>query len=332
MKRLLTTQDGDVLLLWALIAFGAIAPAFVYPVFAMKLMCFMLFAAAFNLMLGYVGMLAFGHAAFFGGAGYMTGFMLKDMGVNPEIAILAGVAFATLLGLVMGLLSRGRQGIYLAMITLALAQLFYFLCVQSPITRGENGMTSIPRGQLFGVIDLRNDMTLYYVVLVLVGASLLAIRRIVTSPLGQVLRSIRDNEPRAISLGYDAERFKLMAFVLSAAFSGLAGALKAVVLQLVTLADVSWTISGEVILMTLIGGIGVTLGPVIGAGIIISMHNFMSGVGPWVITIQGAIFFVTILLFRRGVVGELARLRQRPAARRTVAASADTIQSDGGKP
>lgn len=291
------------------------APFVVYPVFLMKVMCFMLFASAFNLLTGYVGLLAFGHAMFFGGAGYVAGHLLKTVGLTPELAVIAAVMFAAVAGLLMGLIAIGKQGIYFSMITLALAQMFYFFCVQTSWTGGENGMTAIPRGYLFGIIDLRNDLSLYYILLAVVASALFLLYRTVHSPFGQVLRGIRENEPRAISLGYNVERFKLLAFVISAAMAGLAGALKAIVLQLVTLVDVSWLTSGDVILMTLIGGIGTTLGPIFGAAAIITIQNYLTGFDQWIITIQGVIFFVVVLLFRRGVVGEIlhlvTRLRKR---------------------
>jgi len=313
--RILGLRPSGAILL-AFLAAALVAPFVVYPVFLMKVMCFALFACAFNLLIGYVGLLAFGHAMFFGGSAYVTGYVLKSWGWTPELAILAGVAVSALLGLVMGALSIGRQGIYFAMITLALAQMFFFFCVQAPFTGGENGITAIPRGRLFGLLDLSNDLALYYVVLAITGAAVLLLYRTVHSPFGQVLKGIRDNEARAVSLGYDVVRFKLLAFVLSAALAGLAGSLKAVALQLATLVDVSWTTSGEVILMTLIGGIGTVVGPIIGALVIVTMQNYLTGFAEWVIAIQGAIFFVTVLLFRRGIAGEVERFFRRRAAAR----------------
>jgi len=280
------------------------------------MMCFMLFAAAFNLMIGYAGLLGFGHAMFFGGAGYIAGYCLKVAGWPLELALLASVVAAALGGLLMGLIAIGKQGIYFSMITLALAQMFYFICAQIPQTGGENGISAIPRGSLFGVIDVRGDMTLYYVIFALFLAGVWVIYRTIHSPFGHVLRGIRDNEPRAISLGYDVERFKLIAFVISAAISGLAGAMKAVVLQLVTLVDVSWLTSGDVILMTLVGGIGTIAGPLVGAAFIITMQNYLTGFGEWVITIQGMIFFVVVLLFRRGLVGEITHAFTRHYGRK----------------
>jgi len=300
----------------AAIACGLVAPFAIYPVFLMKMMCFMLFAAAFNLMIGYAGLLGFGHAMFFGGAGYIAGYCLKVAGWPLELALLASVVAAALGGLLMGLIAIGKQGIYFSMITLALAQMFYFICAQIPQTGGENGISAIPRGSLFGVIDVRGDMTLYYVIFALFLAGVWVIYRTIHSPFGHVLRGIRDNEPRAISLGYDVERFKLIAFVISAAISGLAGAMKAVVLQLVTLVDVSWLTSGDVILMTLVGGIGTIAGPLVGAAFIITMQNYLTGFGEWVITIQGMIFFVVVLLFRRGLVGEITHAFTRHYGRK----------------
>lgn len=309
-------------LLAVILVVGIFAPFVVYPIFLMKVLCFALFASAFNLLLGYVGLLAFGHAMFFGGAAYITGFLLQTWGWPPEFSVLAAVVVAGLLGLLMGFVAIGKQGIYFAMITLALAQMFYFFCVQAPFTGGENGLTSIPRGELFGFIDLENDLTLYYVVLTLVALAIFGLYRTVHSPFGQVLKGIRDNEPRAISLGYDVERFKLLVFVISAAASGLAGSLKAIVLQVATLTDVSWVTSGEVILMTLIGGIGTILGPIVGAAVILTMQNYLTGFGEWVITIQGGIFFIVVLLFRRGIVGEAIRLFKRKRAQGAASAEA----------
>jgi len=311
-------QSGSVAfglgILAVVVVVGIVAPFVVYPIFLMKVLCFALFASAFNLLLGYVGLLAFGHAMFFGGAAYVTGFLLQSWGWAPEFSVLAAVVVAGLLGLLMGLVAIGKQGIYFAMITLALAQMFYFFCVQAPFTGGENGLTSIPRGTLLGLFDLEDDLTLYYVIFTLVALAIYVLYRTVHSPFGQVLKGIRDNEPRAISLGYDVERFKLLAFIISAAASGLAGSLKAIALQVATLTDVSWAMSGEVILMTLIGGIGTILGPLVGAAVIVTMQNYLTGYGEWVITIQGAIFFFVVLLFRRGIVGELARLLKRKPA------------------
>lgn len=307
----------SLLILLALLMVGIFAPFHLYPLFLVKLLCFALFASAYNLMIGYVGLLAFGHAVFFGGASYATGYLLRDVGFTPEISIVVAVVFAAAMGLAMGFISIGRQGIYFAMITLAVAQMFYFYCVQSSITGGENGLTAIPRRPVFGVLDISNDLTLYYFVLAIVALAIFSIYRTVHSPFGQVLKGIRDNESRMISLGYDVDRFKLIAFTLSAAFAGLAGSLKAVSLQLVTLVDVHWSTSGEVILMTLIGGIGTIVGPIIGAAVIVTMQNYLTGFAEWVITIQGAIFFCVVLLFRRGIAGEIERFFNLRFPRRT---------------
>lgn len=313
MSAPLSMRPSAIVLL-ILLGLGLAGPAVLYPVFLMKLMCFALFASAFNLLIGYVGLLAFGHAVFFGGAAYTTGWLLKFGGSPPELAILAGVGAATLLGFVMGILAIRRQGIYFAMITLALAQMFYFFCIQAPMTGGENGLTAIPRGKLFGAIDLGNDLSLYYLVLALVAFGIFLLYRTIHSPFGTILKGIRDNESRAVSLGYDVDRLKLLAFVISAAMSGLAGSLKAIILQLATLVDVAWTTSGEVILMTLIGGIGTIVGPIVGAGVIIALESYLTGLSEWVITVQGLIFFFTVLLFRRGIVGETERLLRLKAA------------------
>ena len=295
-----------------LLAIGVVAPFFVYPIFLAKLLCFALFACAFNLLIGYAGLLSFGHAAFFGFAAYTTGHAAKVWGLPPEVAIAAGTAAAAVLGLAFGLLAIRRQGIYFAMITLALAQMLFFFCLQAPFTGGEDGIQAIPRGVMFGVLPLEDTMTLYFVVLAIFVGGFLLIFRAVHSPFGQVLKAIRENEPRAVSLGYKADQYKLIAFVLSAALSGLAGGTKAIVFQLASLTDVHWTMSGEVVLMTLLGGLGTVLGPVAGAAIIISMQNYLAQLGGWVTVVQGAIFVVCVLTFRRGVVGELARVLKRP--------------------
>ena len=295
-----------------LLAIGLIAPFFVYPIFLAKLLCFALFACAFNLLIGYVGLLSFGHAAFFGFAAYVTGHAAKVWGLPPEIAIVAGMAAAAVLGLGFGLLAIRRQGIYFAMITLALAQMLFFFCLQAPFTGGEDGIQGIPRGVMFGILPLDDTMTLYFVVLAIFVFGFLVIFRTIYSPFGQVLKAIRENEPRAVSLGYKADQYKLIAFVLSAALSGLAGGTKALVFQLASLTDVHWTMSGEVVLMTLLGGLGTVFGPVAGAAIIISMQNYLAQLGGWVTVVQGAIFVVCVLTFRRGVIGELARILKRP--------------------
>ena len=290
----------------------AVAPFVgVYPVFVMKALCFALFACAFNLLIGFGGLLSFGHAMFLGTAGYVCAHAAKEWGWPPEAAILAGTAAATLLGVVAGALAIRRQGIYFAMITLALAQMIFFFYLQAPFTHGEDGIQSVPRGRLFGLLDLSHTLVMYYFVLTVFVAAFLFIYRIVHSPFGQVLKAIRENEPRAISLGYDAERYKLLAFVLSAGLSGLAGAVKAIVFQLASLTDAHWTMSGEVVLMTLLGGMGTIFGPVVGAFAIIGLESYLAGFGQWVTVITGAIFVVCVLAFRRGIVGELAAWRER---------------------
>ena len=289
-----------------------VAPFVVYPVFLMKALCFALFACAFNLLIGYGGLLSFGHAAYLGSAGYVTAHAAKVWGWPPELAILAGVAGAAALGLVIGALAIRRQGIYFAMITLALAQMLYFFCLQAPFTGGEDGIQSVPRGVLFGLVDLRNTLAMYFTVLAIFLAGFLLIYRTIHSPFGQVLKAIRENEPRALSLGYGADQYKLIAFVLSAALSGLAGGTKAIVFQLASLTDVHWTMSGEVVLMTLLGGLGTVFGPVAGAVIVIGLETYLAQLGAWVTVVQGTIFVLCVLAFRRGVVGELARLLRKP--------------------
>jgi branched-chain amino acid transport system permease protein len=285
----------------------AIAPfAGIYPVFMMKALCFALFACAFNLLLGFGGLLSFGHAMFLGTAGYVCAHAAKVWGFPPEFAILAGTVASAALGAVVGALAIRRQGIYFAMITLAVAQMMYFFYLQTPFTHGEDGIQSVPRGVLFGVLDLSQILTMYYVVLAIFVLGFLFIYRVIHSPFGQVLKAIRENEPRAISLGYDADRYKLIAFILSATLAGLAGAVKAIVFQLASLTDVHWTMSGEVVLMTLLGGMGTIFGPVVGAFIIIALESYLAGFGEWVTVITGAIFVVCVLAFRRGIVGELA--------------------------
>ncbi|HEY8381187.1 MAG TPA: branched-chain amino acid ABC transporter permease [Microvirga sp.] len=309
--------------LFALVVLIGIAAPFLglYPVLLMKLLCFALFACAFNLLIGFVGLLSFGHAMFFGSAAYAAGYAMRSWGFSPELGILLGVAVAALLGLVAGSLAIRRQGIYFAMITMALAQMVYFIALQAPFTGGEDGLQGIPRGNLFGVISLQSDLTLYYVVLAMVVAAWLFIARIVHSPFGQILKAIRENEPRAISLGYDTDRFKLIAFVLSAALAGLAGSLKALVLGFATLSDVYWATSGSVILMSLIGGIGTLTGPVIGAFVITGLENVLADrVGSWVTVVLGVIFVVSVLLFRQGLVGSLKRFW--PSASRKPATAA----------
>jgi branched-chain amino acid transport system permease protein len=285
----------------------AVAPfAGIYPVCIMKALCFALFACAFNLLLGFGGLLSFGHAMFLGTAGYVTAHAAKEWGVTPEVAIVAGTAASGILGAVVGALTIRRQGIYFAMITLAIAQMMYFFYLQAPFTHGEDGIQGVPRGHLFGLIDLAQPLAMYYTVLVVFIAAFALIVRIIHSPFGQVLKAIRENEPRTVSLGYDADRYKLLAFVLSATLAGLAGALKAIVFQLASLTDVYWTMSGEVVLMTLLGGMGTIFGPVVGAFVIAALENYLAGFGEWVTIITGVIFVVCVLAFRRGIVGELA--------------------------
>src|SRR5262245_27643802 len=296
----------------AMVAFFVLAPFAVYPVFLMKALCFALFACAFNLLIGYVGLLSFGHAVFLGTAGYVSAHAAKVWGAPPEVAILAGTAAAALLGIVSGALAIRRQGIYFAMITLALAQMIYFFCLQAPFTHGEDGIQAVPRGTLLGLLDLRSTTTLYFVVLAIFLGGFLLIYRTIHSPFGQVLKAIRENEARAISLGYKPDQYKLIAFVLSALLSGLAGGTKAIVFQLASLTDVHWTMSGEVVLMTLLGGLGTVFGPVVGAFVVIALENYLAQLGAWVSITQGAIFVVCVLTFRRGIVGELARVLKRP--------------------
>jgi branched-chain amino acid transport system permease protein len=292
-----------------------VAPFLLYPVFLMKVLCFALFACAFNLLLGYGGLLSFGHAAYFGMASYVSAYTAKVWGVTPEISILLGTVTGAALGLVFGLLAIRRLGIYFSMITLALAQMAYFFAVQTPrFTGGEDGIQAVPRGNLFGVLSLADDRTLYYVVAAIFFAGLLLIYRIINSPFGQVLKAIRDNEPRATSLGYRTNQYKLMVFVLSTTLAGLAGATKAIVFQLASLTDVHWSMSGEVVLMTLVGGMGTVFGPIVGAAVIVAMENYLASFGAWVTIIQGLIFVLCVLLFRRGIVGEIQALFGRKPA------------------
>ena len=285
-----------------------IAPTFAYPVFLMKVLCLALFACAFNLLIGYVGLLSFGHALFFGWASYVSAHAAKVWGLSPELAILSGTVTAAVLGNVVGLLAIRRQGIYFAMITLALAQMMFFFAVQAPFTHGEDGIQAVPRGRLFGVIDLANQTNMYITVLIIFLACFLLIYRIINSPFGEVLKAIRENEPRAISLGYHVDRYKLIAFVLSATFAGVAGATKALVFQLASLTDVDWPMSGEVVLMTLVGGLGTVFGPVAGAFFMVTLENYLTTMGQWVFVVQGVIFVVCVMVFRRGIVGEIAHL------------------------
>jgi branched-chain amino acid transport system permease protein len=302
----------QMMLFAAMVLILAVAPFLVYPVFLMKLLCFALFACAFNLLVGFVGLLSFGHAMFFGGAAYVAAHAAKVWGFPFELAVLAGTATSALLGFVVGALAIRRQGIYFSMITLALAQMIYFFALQAPFTGGEDGIQKVPRGHLFGILDLQNDLTLYFVVVAIFLAAFLAIYRIVHSPFGQVLKSIRENEPRAISLGYKADHYKLMAFVLSASLVGLAGSVKATVFQLASLTDVHWSMSGEVVLMTLVGGLGTIFGPIAGAAVIITMENYLAKLGSWFTIVQGIVFVVCVLAFRRGIVGEIARIIRKP--------------------
>jgi branched-chain amino acid transport system permease protein len=311
-----------------LLALGA--PFYLYPVFLMKVLCFALFACAFNLLIGFTGLLSFGHAAFFGGAGYVAGYALKSLGLPTELGLILGTAFAALVGLVMGGLAIRRQGIYFTMITLALAQMLYFVFLQAPFTGGEDGLQGVPRGRLLGMLDLSSDLTMYYVVLAIAVAAFALIVRTIHSPFGQVLKAVKENEPRAISLGYDVDRYKLLAFVLSAALSGLAGATKTLVLGFETLTDAHWTMSGLVVLMTLVGGLGTIVGPIVGAIVIIALENKLGDLGgflarttsvDWfntlgdsVTIVTGLIFIICVLAFRRGIVGEIAA-RIRPPGR-----------------
>lgn len=298
----------------ALLAAGLVAPFFLYPVFLMKVMCFALFAAAFNLLLGYTGLLSFGHAAYFGGASYISAHAATVWGLPPELAIVAGTLAAAMLGLIIGSLAIRRQGIYFAMVTLAFAQMVFFFALQAPFTGGEDGIQAVPRGMLFGLVDLKSDFTLYFVVLAITLGGILAVYRIVHSPFGQVLKAIRENEPRAVSLGYRVNRYKLATFVLSATLAGLAGATKAIVFQLASLTDVHWAMSGEVVLMTLIGGVGTVFGPIVGAAVIVTMQNYLAAFGAWVTIIQGVIFVVCVLLFREGIVGFFTKWKRKAPA------------------
>jgi branched-chain amino acid transport system permease protein len=301
-------RRGTVLNL-VLLALAILAPTVGYPVFLMKVLCFALFACAFNLLIGYTGLLSFGHAAFLGSAGYAAGHAMKVWGFTPELGLVFAVVVAGLLGFVIGGLAIRRSGIYFAMVTLALSQMVYFFFLQAPFSGGEDGLQGVPRGKLFGVLPLDSDLTLYYVVLAIFILGFWLIHRTIHSPFGQVLKAIRENEARALSLGYDVDRYKLLAFVISAALSGLAGATKTLVLGFETLTDVHWHMSGEVVLMTLVGGLGTVWGPVVGAAVIVTLQNELADkVGAWVTVITGAIFVVCVLAFRRGIVGELAAL------------------------
>lgn len=317
------------LVLYGLLLLALIAAPFLgaYPVFVMKLMCFALFASAFNLLLGYTGLLSFGHAAFLGGSAYIAGHAMKVWGLTPELGLIAGTLTGGLLGWVFGVLAIRRQGIYFAMITLALAQMVFFICLQANFTGGEDGLQGVPRGKLFGVIDLQNDLTMYYVALIIVVVGFLLIVRTIHSPFGQVLKGIKENEPRALSLGYDVGRFKLLAFVISAALSGLAGSLKTLVLGFATLSDVHWTASGQVILMTLVGGLGTLSGPLVGSAVVVLLENkigefghllanltsieWFGTLGESVTMVTGLIFVICVLAFRRGIMGEIIAFMSR---------------------
>jgi branched-chain amino acid transport system permease protein len=291
--------------LLVMVALIILSPSVLYPVFLMKVLCFALFACAFNLMIGYVGLLSFGHAAFFGMGSYVTAWTIKHWGISAEVAILLGGATGAALGLVLGWLAIRRQGIYFAMITLALAQMVYFFCLQAPFTGGEDGIQQVPRGRLFGLISLDGDMTIYWVVAIIFLAGFLLIHRIVHSPFGQVLKAIRENEPRATSLGYRTDDYKLIAFVLSTFLAGIAGGTKALVFGIATLTDVHYSMSGEVVLMTLLGGLGTIFGPVMGALVVTAMENYLAQFGAWVTVTQGVIFMICVLAFRRGIIGEI---------------------------
>ena len=301
-----------------MMALFLVAPAVVYPVFVMKALCFALFACAFNLLLGFGGLLSFGHAMFLGMAGYVSAHAAKVWGLPPELAILAGTAASTVLGVFAGMLAIRRQGIYFAMVTLALAQMVYFFCLQAPFTHGEDGIQAVPRGMFLGFLDLSSTTVLYYVVLAIFTAGFLLIYRVIHSPFGQVLKAIRENEPRAISLGYDVAKYKLLAFVLSAGLAGLAGATKTLVFKFATLTDAHWHTSGEVVLMTLLGGMGTVFGPLVGATVIVTLQNELADkVGSLVTVIMGAIFVICVLAFRRGIVGESLALYRRMIGQKT---------------
>jgi branched-chain amino acid transport system permease protein len=304
--------------LWIGLAILVAAPFIgLYPVFMMKALCYAIFACAFNLLLGYTGLLSFGHAAYLGAAAYATGYLVRSAGLSPELGVIAGTLIAAFCGLLIGLIAIRRQGIYFAMVTLAMAQMIYFVFLQAPFTGGEDGLQGVPRGKLLGLLSLQNDTVLYYVVLAVFVAVFLFIMRIVHSPYGQVLKAIRENEPRAISLGYDVDRYKLLAFVLSTGLAGLAGSMKTLVLGFATLNDAHWSQSGEVILMTLLGGLGTFAGPVVGAFTIIGLQDFLSdSVGSWINVIIGVIFVVCVVAFRKGFVGELLAWQERRATKK----------------
>jgi branched-chain amino acid transport system permease protein len=308
---------NEVIAIAAFIALAVITPSFFYPIFLMRVLCYALFASAYNLLFGYVGLLAFGHAAFFGSAAYVAAYTAKNWGVTPEVAILMATAVSSVLGAMFGWLAIRRQGLYFAMITLALAQIVYFYAVQAPWTHGEDGIQSVPRGYAFGLIDLRDTTNLYWFVVGVFVIGFLIIYRAIHSPFGQVLKAIRENEPRALSLGYNTDRFKLVAFTLSAGLTGLAGGTKAIVFQLASLVDVHFLVSGDALLMVLMGGIGTVLGPAVGAIMLVSMQNYLAQFGSWVLIIQGAIFVACILALRKGVVGTTEDWLERRRRRRS---------------
>ena len=298
-------KTSQLIAFFVLIALVIAAPSMLYPVFVMKVLCFALFACAFNLLIGYVGLLSFGHAAFFGLGAYVTAWTAKSWGLTPEIAILLGGVSGAALGTVFGWLAIRRQGLYFAMITLALAQMVYFFCVEAPFTGGEDGIQQVPRGKLFGVFSLANDISIYWLVAVIFLVGFFLLNRTIHSPFGQVLKAIRENEPRATSLGYRTDSYKLIAFILSTFIAGIAGGTKSLVFGIATLTDVHWSMSGEVVLMTLLGGLGTIFGPVMGALVVTTMENYLAPFGAWVTVTQGLIFIACVLAFRRGIVGEI---------------------------
>src|SRR5436190_18490184 len=307
MPRRAVARRHETIAFLVMVMLLVVAPFFIYPLFLMQALCFALFACAFNLLIGYVGLLSFGHALYFGWASYLAAHAAKVWGFPPELAILTGAATGAVLGVIAGALAIRRQGIYFAMVTLALAQMMFFFALQAKFTGGEDGIQSVPRGKLFGLFNLSDQMTMYGLVLIIFLAGFLFIHRVINSPFGEVLKAIREKEPRAISLGYKTDRYKLVAFILSATLAGVAGGTKALVFQIASLTDVHWTMSGEVVLMTLVGGLGTIFGPVAGAFVIIAMQNYLNALDQWVTVIQGVIFVVCVLLFRRGVIGEIGR-------------------------
>lgn len=325
------TRPRDTALFVGLLLVLALAPLAFYPIFLTKLLCFGLFAMAFNLLVGQAGLLSFGHAMFFGGSAYVTAYALKAWALPTEVAIVLGVAFSAAMGLLVGLVSIRRQGIYFAMITLALAQMFFYVCVGLPQTGGDDGINAVPRRALFSVIPIADDRVLYYVVLACFLASFLLVYRVVHSPYGQVLRAIRDNEARAVSLGYQVGRYKLLAFVLSAALAGLAGSLKVLVFRLATLVDVSWSTSGEVILMALVGGIGTVVGPLLGAAFMLTLQSVLQGLAQWMPVAQGVVFVLAVLVLPRGIAGTFGMFRRRSRAGATVATQVADVSQAGAK-